>query len=149
VGVLIAVAVMTVGALLPFVQTPCGGCLATPTDTLQVSAGLATATDAWMVLAMLVLLAGAAALRLVAVRPGLTAVACLGISCLAVTVPFVEVTNNGSLLFPGATEANPMTIEAGFYVFLAGAAFAGLASLALVLATSPAARRQGATRLIA
>jgi hypothetical protein len=147
--VLIAIAVMTVAAFLPFLQTPCGGCLATSTHTLQVNADLVQASDAWVVLAMVVLLAIAALLHLRAIRPALTALMCLAFSCAAVALPFVEAANNGSLLFPGATGANTMTPEAGFYVFVLGAALAALASLALLVASVPHGKQTATAPLTA
>jgi hypothetical protein len=53
--------------------------------------------------------------------------------CGRLGFPFAEVSNNGSLVYPGATAINPMTTEAGFSVFLAGAALACLASTLLVV----------------
>lgn len=136
VGVLaIAIAVMGVASFMPFLQTPCGGCLDTPTYTLQLSRELAQAPDAWIVIATLLLLAIAATLHVARIRPALTALACLGLSVVALGFPFAEVSNNGSLVFPGATAINPMTTEAGFSVFLGGAALACLAATLLVVAS--------------
>jgi hypothetical protein len=105
--VVVAVAVMSIAAFLPILQTPCGDCLATPTYTVQVSMALAQAPDAWAVFAALILLATTSLLHMVAIRPALTALGCLAFSAVAVVFPLVAVANNGSLVFPGATSANP------------------------------------------
>jgi hypothetical protein len=138
---------MGVASFLPFLQTPCGNCLAAPGYTLQVSAALAHANDAWAVLAALILLATASILHMVEIRLALTALGCFAFSVGAVVFPFVEAGNNGSLLFQGATAVNPMTTEAGFYVFLLGAALAGAASFGLVLASLPRAGQSARARL--
>lgn len=145
--VVVAVAVMSVASFLPFLQTPCGNCLATPTYTVQVSTALAQSHNAWIVVATLLLLTTASLLHMVEVRPALTALGCLVFSVVAVAFPFVAVANNGSLLFPGATSANAMTTEAGFYVFLLGAAVAAVASLGLVQASLLRARESAPARL--
>jgi hypothetical protein len=145
--VVMAIAVMSVASFLPFLQTPCGGCLRTLTYTAQESRGLAQAPDAWVALALLLVLATVAILHMAGIRPALTAFACLAVSFAAVAFPLVEVGNYGSLVFPGATALNPMTTETGFYTFLLGAAIASLASLTLVLANLPRPKRSPTARL--
>jgi hypothetical protein len=142
-----AIAVMGVATFLPFLRTPCGDCLATPTDTLQVSTGLVQAQDAWVVLAILICLATTAALHVVGMRPALTALGCLGLSLIAVAFPFVEIGDNGARVFPGATAVNPMATEVGFYVFILGATIAAVASLILVLRSLPQTKRRAALQL--
>jgi hypothetical protein len=146
--VAIAVVVMSIASLLPFLQTPCGDCLRTATYTVQESRALSQAANAWAVVGLLLLVATAAVAHMVEIRPSLTAVVCLALSVVAIAVPFVESGSGGSLLFPGATAINPMTIETGFYVFLLGAAVALLASLALVIASFPRGKQQESPRVI-
>ena len=108
---------------------------------------MAQAPNAWIAIALLVLLAAAAIVQLADIRPALTAVVCLALSVLAVAFPFVEAGNNGSLVFQGADATNPMTTETGFYVFLLGAAVAVVASLATLLTSRPRSVPNGPARV--
>jgi hypothetical protein len=145
--VVIAAAVMSAALFLLFLQTPCGNCLRTATYTVQDGKDLIQAPNVWIAVALLILLAAAAIVHLAGIRPALTAVGCLALSVVAVAFPFVEAGDNGSLVFQGATAANPMTTEAGFYVFLVGATVAGLASLALLLTSFPRGEGKGPARV--
>jgi hypothetical protein len=142
---LLAVVLMSVAAVLPFLEAPTYGGLSgcCGPQTTQLVHSLLQGYDAAWVVVTLLILGAAAASHLAGIRPRIAAVCCLAASITALAFALFESSNGGSRVLTGGwglpnTYGNSehLALDAGFYLFLSGAAVAVIASV-IMLVTSP------------
>jgi hypothetical protein len=142
---LLAVAVLSVAAALPFLEAPTyGGCCASSTQLVH---SLFQGYDAAWVVVILLILAVAAAGRLAGIRPLSAAVGCLAASTAALAFALFELSDGGSRVLTGGWglpntygTSEHLALDAGFYLFLGGATVAIISSVIMVV-TSIEGRR--------
>ena len=138
---LLALALMSVAAALPFLQIPIYGGLQTGGEaTPQLVHSLIQGYDAGWVVVILLILGLAAASRLAGIRAGSAAVCCLALSTTALALGLFEASDGGSRVLTGGWglpdtygTSEHLTLDAGFYLYLGGAAVAVVTSLVIVV----------------
>ncbi len=137
---LVAAVLMGVAAFLPFTGwygDGLNGCCAPPE---QVSMSLINGSDVLFVLGTIIALGVFAAANLAGVRRRLTALLAAGASLVALGLALKL---PGTYMQDGVTYGQPYLLDAGFYLFLGGAAAAVVGAL-LVVMTSFARSRPSA-----
>lgn len=137
---LLAIGVMGWAAFLPFMGIPYyGGGLAGCCQPPLFTERLADIWDARLVIVALPVFAVVTAGHLARIRPALTAAACLAASAGAVLFALFEVSDGGRRILPvwvfplPTGDPETATVGVGYYVFVASAVVAMLASLIMVL----------------
>ena len=145
---LLAVALLSVAAVLPFLQAPTygglSGCCGYSTELVH---SIFQGYDAGWVVVILLILGVAATCHLAGILPQIAAVCCFGASTTALALTLFELSNGGSRVLTGGWglpntygSSEHLTLDAGFYLFLGGAAVAITASVIMVV-TSIEGRR--------
>lgn len=101
---LLAVVLMSVAAVLPFLEAPTYGGLSgcCGPQTTQLVHSLLQGYDAAWVVVILLILGAAAASHLAGIRPRIAAVCCLAASITALAFALFESSNGGSRMLTGA-----------------------------------------------
>lgn len=142
---LITVALLSVAAILPFLQAPTYGGLSgcCGPQTTDVVHSLVQGYDAGWVVVILLILGGAAASYLAGIRPRIAAVCCLTASTTALAFALFERSDGGSRVLTGGWglpntygTSEHLALDAGFYLFLGGAAVAVITSVIMVVAST-------------
>jgi hypothetical protein len=148
---LLAAALLSVAAVLPFLEAPTYGGLSgcCGPQTTQLVHSLLQGYDAGWVIVILLILGVAATSYLAGIRPQIAAVSCFGASVAALALTLFELSSGGSRVLTGGWglpntygSSEDLTLDVGFYLFLGGAAVAIITSVIMV-ATSTEGRRPG------
>ena len=141
---LVAVVLLSVGAVLPFLEAPTYGGLigCCGPQTTQLVHSLFQGYDAAWAIVIVLILAVAAASYLAVIRRQFASVCGFGASGASFGLALFEVSNGGSRVLTGGWglpntygSSEHLTLDAGFYLFLGGATAAVIASV-IMFATS-------------
>jgi hypothetical protein len=141
---LLAAAVMSGVAVLPFLQAPTygglTGCCGYSTELVH---SLFQGYDASWVVVILLILGVAATSHLAGIVPQIAALCCFAASTTALALTLFESSNGGSRVLTGGWglpntygTTEHLTLDAGFYLFLGGAAVAVIASVIMVVTST-------------
>jgi hypothetical protein len=126
----LAAALMTAAAFLPYTGWYGDGLLAADEFPNQVSVSLINGSDVWFVLGTVVAPGVAAACHLAGIRRHVTGLFALGASLVALGLALKL---PGTYKQDGVIYGTPYLLDAGFYVFLGGAVTAVVGALLMVL----------------
>jgi hypothetical protein len=141
---LVGVALMLAGAFLPYTGWYGDGLLTAGEYPQQVSVSLIGGSDVWFVLGTTVTLGVFAARSLAGVRGYVTGFFALGASLVALGLALKL---PGTYMQDGVTYGQPYLLDAGFYVFLAGAMSAVVGSMLMVVTGFVGAHSKAGTPL--
>jgi hypothetical protein len=127
---LLAAAVLTAAAFLPYTGWYGDGLLVADAFPNQVSASLISGSDVWFVLGTVATLGVAAACHLAGIRRHVTGLFVLGASLVALGLALKL---PGTYQQDGVMYGTPFLLDAGFYLFLGGAVAAVAGALLMVL----------------
>jgi hypothetical protein len=140
---LLGVVVMLWAVFLPFLATPCLGCLqAGGQPSVYNTWSLAQGSDARLVALTTLVLGVLVVGHLLGIRRPVTAAASLGVALAAVGLVLFEGVDARNRMFPAGGPSNvhglspALTLDAGFYVFLLGAVVAVVGGISMVRTSS-------------
>jgi hypothetical protein len=141
---LLAAVLMSVAAMLPFLEAPTYGGLSgcCGPQTTQLVHSLLQGYDAVWVLLIVLILGAASASNVVGIRPRIAAICCLAASIAALAFAFLETSSGGSRVLTGGWglpntygTSEHLAFDAGFYLFL-GATGVAIVTSVIMLVTS-------------